>query len=432
MRIRRTRRIAAIATLALVAGGCGKKGAPLPPFVRIPAAVETIAATRLGNEIYVTLTVPALNIDMSAPVDIARVDVYGYTGVAAPPLARWIEVGSLVATIPVSPPPVVAPGAAPSPPGDASTSALPGDVVTILDALDPGELVQGPVAVIVPQRPDLVTPPAADVPSVLRRFYLAVPFSQRGRPGPPGTQAELAIAALPEPPTDLRAAYDPTLLSLTWEPSGGLLGFLLDRSLPREPVPFDEVEPARTAAPSPETSAPGPTTYQVYRDNVPAPTMQPAPSPPWRTVLPVPVHPEPLSATTVNDAVDFGIERCYRVRAQRNGVLSEASAPVCVTPSDVFPPRSPVGLAVVPSEGAINLIWEPNTDSDLGGYLVLRRGPGDATLRQLTTDPIGDARYRDTTVESGARYSYAVVAVDRQLPQPNASAPSATVDEVAR
>jgi hypothetical protein len=178
----------------------------------------------------------------------------------------------------------------------------------------------------------------------------------------------------------------------------------------------------------------GPTTYQVYRDTVRGQTAQPdQPLPPsWRATLPVPMNPDPLQATTIRDAVDFGLERCYTVRAQRGGVLSEPSSRVCVTPRDVFPPGPPVGLTTIPSEGAINLIWEPNTESDLGGYLVLRRGPGDATLRQLTSAPIGDARYRDMTVESGARYSYSVVAVDTQAPQPNASAPSATVDEVAR
>ena len=178
----------------------------------------------------------------------------------------------------------------------------------------------------------------------------------------------------------------------------------------------------------------GPTTYQVYRDTVRGPTARPdqPPPPAWSAALPVAMNPEPLMATTIREAVDFGIERCYTVRAQRRGVLSEPSSRVCLTPSDVFPPGPPVGLATVPSEGAINLIWEPNTESDFGGYLVLRRGPGDATLRQLTSAPIGDARYRDTTVEAGARYSYAVVAVDKHAPQPNASAPSATVDEVAR
>ena len=77
MRIRRTRHVAAIATLALVAGGCGKKGPPLPPFVRIPAAIEKLDAARLGNDIYVTRTVPSANIDSSMPVDIARIEDSG-------------------------------------------------------------------------------------------------------------------------------------------------------------------------------------------------------------------------------------------------------------------------------------------------------------------------------------------------------------------
>jgi hypothetical protein len=436
MRIRRTRHIAAIATLAIVAGGCGKKGPPLPPFVRIPAAIETIEAARFGNEIYVTLTVPAVNVDMSVPVDIERIEVYGYTGASAPPLARWVELGTLVATIPVSPPPITPPDGTPPPAPLDRTAALPGNSVSILDALTADELVQGPVAAVVPLRPDVAISPVADPSAPLRRFYIAVPFSQRSRPGPPSRQVDLVLAAAPDPPADLRATYDPTGVSLVWEPSGGLLGFLLDRALPREVVPFDEGESARpTAASGSEASVPeGPTTYQVYRDTVRGQTAQPdQPLPPsWRATLPVPMNPDPLQATTIRDAVDFGLERCYTVRAQRGGVLSEPSSRVCVTPRDVFPPGPPVGLTTIPSEGAINLIWEPNTESDLGGYLVLRRGPGDATLRQLTSAPIGDARYRDMTVESGARYSYSVVAVDTQAPQPNASAPSATVDEVAR
>lgn len=436
MRIRRTRHVAAIAALALMASGCGKKGPPLPPFVRIPSAVETIEATRLGNEIYLTLTVPAANIDTSMPVDISRVEVYGYTGASAPPLARWVELGTLVGAIPVSPLPVAPPdGTAPPAPVD-STAAFPGRIVSILDTLTADELVQGPVAAVVPLGPDVAVPPVAVPPSPLRRFYIAVPFSERGRPGPPGGQVDLVLTALPDPPAELRATYDPTAVSLVWEPSGGLFGFLLDRSLPREVVPFEEGEPARpTGARVPEVSVPeGPTTYQVYRDPVrdPAKPVVPDPAPGWRATLPVAMNPEPLPATTIRDTIDFGLERCYTVRAQRGTVLSEPSSRVCVTPRDVFPPAPPVGLATVPSEGAINLIWEPNSEVDLGGYLVLRRGPGDATLRQLTSAPIGDARYRDTDVESGVRYSYSVVAVDKQAPQPNASLPSATVDEVAR
>ena len=75
---------AAVLAAAMLGWGCGKKGAPLAPFVRIPAAVETIAASRLGDNVYVTLTVPVTNIDTSIPIDISRIDVYGYTGRVAP------------------------------------------------------------------------------------------------------------------------------------------------------------------------------------------------------------------------------------------------------------------------------------------------------------------------------------------------------------
>ena len=64
--------------------------------------------------------------------------------------------------------------------------------------------------------------------------------------------------------------------------------------------------------------------------------------------------------------------------------------------------------------------------------LVLRGEVGDATLRPLTDTPIVDARFRDTAVQPGRRYVYAVVAVDSQLPLPNVSAVSAQVEETAR
>jgi hypothetical protein len=98
----------------------------------------------------------------------------------------------------------------------------------------------------------------------------------------------------------------------------------------------------------------------------------------------------------------------------------------------VFPPAAPAGLAAVPSEGGISLIWEPSAELDLGGYLVLRREAGDATLRQLTDRPIAEARYRDTDVKAGTRYIYSVAAVDMQLPLPNVSTLSQPVEETAR
>ena len=77
-------------------------------------------------------------------------------------------------------------------------------------------------------------------------------------------------------------------------------------------------------------------------------------------------------------------------------------------------------------------MWEPNTDADLGGYLVLRGEAGDATLAPLVAHPIVETRYSDRSVVEGHRYVYAVVAADARIPLPNLSAQSARVEEVAR
>ena len=427
------RRAAVGLLAALAATGCGKKGPPLAPFVRIPAGVEKITASRLGNEVHVTLTVPTTNIDTSVPIDIVRIDLYGYTGRVAPTPLRWPELGTVVASIPVVPPSVDADDR-PLPQVPTDKGAIAGGAVTIVDPLDAEDLVQGPLPIIEPRFAALSPLPDPAAPTVLRRFYIAIGFSQRGRPGPSGAQTELALTNLPDPPADLHAAYAPTSLSLTWEPSGGLVGFLLDRALPPEPLPYDVIQPVAAAAAVIDTSVPaGPTTYNVYRELAPDPLLlPPAARPAWSVPAPAALNPAPLSTTSITDSLDGGRARCYTVRAQRGTVMSDASPPLCVTPVDVFPPAAPTSLAAVPSEGGISLIWEPNEELDLGGYLVLRREAGDATLQQLTEKPIAEARYRDTEVRAGTRYVYSVAAVDTRLPLANVSALSVPVEETAR
>ena len=143
-----------------------------------------------------------------------------------------------------------------------------------------------------------------------------------------------------------------------------------------------------------------------------------------------------MSTFLFDDApVMFERARCYSVRAVRGLtelVIGEASPPVCFKPVDVFPPAPPQQLAAVASEGAISLIWEPNVEPDVGGYLVLRGEVSDATLQPLTATPIPESRYRDATTKPGVRYVYAVIAVDSRVPVPNWSAESNRVEETAR
>jgi hypothetical protein len=441
---------------ALGAAACGKKGPPLAPIVRIPASIDQISARRVGSDVYVTVTVPQQNIDASMPADVERIDVFGYTGRQPPPRALFADLGTRIGSVPVVP--VPRPGDPPAPLPDPDAGAVQGMSATVVDTLEADELVQGRVAPPLAGRRPPIAPlsPVSEAAMPLRRFYLAVPWGPRGRPGPPGAEAELPLTGLPDAPNGVVVGYTVETVRVDWEPSGGLIGFLLDREIPVEPAPFDDPVPVAgavtgttiaTAAAGTTTATAaaatgalaGPTRYNVYRLIEPDPLADPLLVPnvaAWRVVAPVPANPEPLSVLTFSDPVLFERMRCYRVRAVR-GVApttteSEATAPVCIRPVDVFPPAPPAPPALVAGEGAISLIWEPNGEADLGGYLVLRGEPGDATLPPLTPAPILETSFRDDTVMPGKRYVYAIVAVDDRLPLGNASAPSERVEETAR
>jgi fibronectin type 3 domain-containing protein len=108
-------------------------------------------------------------------------------------------------------------------------------------------------------------------------------------------------------------------------------------------------------------------------------------------------------------------------------VESEGQTPSCVTLEDTFAPASPANLQSSPLEGAVNLIWDANTERDLAGYIVLR-GTSANALKPITDMPIQVTTFLDQ-VKPGVRYFYAVQAVDRAG---NASAPSSPVEEAAR
>jgi hypothetical protein len=429
-----------------VALGCGKKGPPLAPIVRIPSAVATIQAQRVGSDAFVTLTIPNTNIDRSVPVDIVRVEVYGYTGRRPPPPAQWVEFGELVASIPVIPPPPLGTPPAEATPIDPSKGALTGTMVTVRDRLSGEKLVQGKVEEA-PARggriPTPVATPLVPEPDVLRRFYSAVAFSARGRPGPPSQNAEFPLIETPDAPALVVAAYSETMVAVQWAPSGGIVGFLFNSALPPEDPPLNEslepiVQPPATAAAPVVTLPSGPVKYNVYRELEPDP-FAPLDSTgrlPWAETRPTPINAAPVDAMTFSDSVEFNRERCYIVRAVRgtppNTVEGDGSMPNCFMPVDMFPPAPPVRLVAVADEGGISLIWEPNAEPDIGGYLILRGEPTDATLQPLTPTPVTEARFRDTHVTAGKKYIYAVVALDSRLPFGNISAESNRVEETAR
>ena len=98
-------------------------------------------------------------------------------------------------------------------------------------------------------------------------------------------------------------------------------------------------------------------------------------------------------------------------RFRNSAVESSVSPPVTITPIDKFPPEPPKGLAALAGSSSIELNWEQNSESDLRGYFVYR-ATGDGSFERMG-EVLEVPTYSDRAVQSGARYRYAVSAIDR-------------------
>ena len=432
--------------LLAAAAGCGKKGPPLTPFVRVPQAIGIVETRRVGDDVFLTFAVPSQNIDMSRPADVRRIDVYAVTTTEPRTPNRLLEGATLVGVVNVTPadPPGTTPLPPPPLPGvlppASQTLPVQGNTVTVQERLTPDLLVPVPLVARQVRQPAARPSSTPAVPPRLQRTYVAVAFSARGRSGPPSAPAVVSLEPLPDAPGTVSALFAADSVTVAWEPSGGLISFLLDKQMPIELLPVDDEALARrAAAQAPPVMPLGPTRYNVYVSVSADPLQLPAAAegrPRWQSRPQQALNPQPLEAQLLTDTLQFERERCYEVRAVRGTgtdlVEGPPSRTACVKPVDVFPPAPPAGLSAVAAEGAISLIWEASASDDVTGYLVLRGEGADATLLTVTPSPVVETRFVDRAVVAGTRYVYAVVAIDGRIPLPNASEPSARVEETAR
>ena len=102
---RRSRDAALPLLVAVLLGvGCGKKGPPLPPLVKLPVPPADLTAERHGETVDLQFTVPGVNTDGTRPANVERVDVYAVT--AAPTVTddQLVKQGTKVGSVRVKAP----------------------------------------------------------------------------------------------------------------------------------------------------------------------------------------------------------------------------------------------------------------------------------------------------------------------------------------
>ena len=229
----------------------------------------------------------------------------------------------------------------------------------------------------------LVGPP----PSVGSRVYVLVPLSKRGRKGSLSRRMLIPLIPKPETPATPAIAYDEAGINVSWPPPPAAAQI--------QPPATGDLLPGRYIGM--ETSS---YTYHVYDVSPPATSDTEQTATP-QLAKEARLTGEPVAEPAFHDTrMDWGATRCYTVRILETiaglTLQSDAPAPACVTLMDTFPPAPPKELQTVASEGAIDLIWEPNAEKDVGGYVVLRGTTPAGTLEEIKRLSAGETTFTDT------------------------------------
>jgi hypothetical protein len=352
-------------TVGAMLTGCGMPGAPQPPSLNLPAKVNDLSAVRNGDQVSLTWTMPRRNTDKLL-----------LKGMVQAKVCR-VETGAG---------PCVAAGTAEFAPGaDASFS----------------ENLPGPLS----------TGAARGL-----TYYVEL-TNKKGRSAGMSNAALVAAGGVPGAISGLTAEMRRKGVLLKWaEDSAGVGGtqVRLVRKLLTPPAPKHKGEHAQGGA----EEEPG------AQKGSAAGLMKPGPEPLERELL--------VEAGAQGHAIDEDVRfnEKYEYRAQRVAFVEAGgkklelagplTAPVEIETKNTFPPAVPTGLAAVGTAGengagpAIDLSWQPNTEPDLAGYVVYRRGDDGEWQRISPSQPVVGPGFHDPNVTAGRTYKYAVSAVDQE------------------
>ncbi|MBZ5706267.1 MAG: hypothetical protein LAN63_13030 [Acidobacteriia bacterium] len=332
--------------------GCAKVGAPVPPELELPKPPNDLRATRKGDKVYLTWSVP------TATTERATVRHQGATQIC-----RSLEVAMSACGTPVG---EVAASQFPVPAGKHKAANPPPKVQASYTDTLPLDLQQkNPV--------EQVT-------------YAVSVLNTSKRSAGLSNQVKMPVAPTLPPPDDFKAQVTPGGVVLSWT------GILHEHEAP-------ELRHI----------------YRVYRRQEGGNTDTVAGEVSLSTSALGELVDHSFEWEKTYDYRATVVTLISQRSGPELQVEGDDTAPVKVFVHDVYPPAVPSGLqAVFSGVGQapfVDLIWAPVTDADLAGYNVYRHEEGGSPLK-INAELVKSPAFRDANVVSGHSYVYSVSAVD--------------------
>jgi hypothetical protein len=394
------RSLVALALLGLLPlAGCGKKGDPAPPILRVPAATKDLSVVQRGDRLLVELGYPQTT---AVGTPLGGLDALTVKTLLAPPPGG--ATGDPAAAPEIDERQFTA--------GATETLVLEGEDLT---SAVRGDRIAFDLAVPAPEVP------AGDTPSALT---LAVTTR-----GPDGQVSALSnritypLVEPPEPPSEIEANGLAAGIRVRW--SHPMIDLVRERLRAEATEAGDESTEADEETPEEsgedEASADDGgipfAGFNVYRRRATERTW----GPPIRSV-------GPRADNLLDDTARLNERYIYAVTAvaSRRPVVVESdfAEEVEIGYLDRFAPPRPSGLVALTEGSQVRLVWEASEAPDLAGYRIYRRSPDTQEFRPLTDEAVASAGYTDRDLASGATYTSQVTAVDAVG---NESAPSDSV-----
>ena len=365
--------VAALLGLTAILVGCASIGAPLPPSLELIKPPTDLRATRKGDRVFLTWTLPTHTMDHQA------VRHRGPTLICRGLEVALAECGTPVGSVPPDSIPQNTTSAR------ASSQASGREQAAFVDPI-PSNLIDS--ALHNGQKDD----------AIHTATYAVEALNSSSHAAGLSNQVQVLLVPTVPPPADFRAELTSAGVRLSW--TGELL------SVPMSRVSYS-YRVYRRVAGSEERTVIG----SVARGFEPHPFLMDQTFA-WEkhyeywinVVTDVQVNPHPCQNGNTPSAC-----------VEHAEIEGDDSPYQSVFTHDVFPPAVPSGpQAVFSGPGQkpfIDVIWAPDTDADLAGYNVYRREAGGPAVK-INSDLVKGPSYRDMNVFSGQTYFYSVSGVD--------------------